>query len=197
MLRKLMPVALIVALFGSLLAGSAAPAVADEGFEFMYFPHEGIGSDFSNDWGRPRDGGERTHKGTDVFAPKLTPVVAVADGFVTFMGTGKRPGYQVRIRHANGWATWYFHLNNDTPGTDDNRGGPEQAFAEGIEEGMFVTAGTVIGYVGDSGNAEPTPSHTHFELHRNGLAINPYPYLRVAWVRQNRIQKLLESVEPL
>jgi murein DD-endopeptidase MepM/ murein hydrolase activator NlpD len=188
-------VVLAAALLWSTLAVAAPAAYADEGFKFTYFPHEGLDSHFSNDWGNPRDGGERTHKGTDIFSPKLTHVVAVADGFVTFVGSSKRPGNQVRIRHANGWETWYFHLNNDSPGTDDNRGGREHAFAPGIEEGMFVTAGTVIGYVGDSGNAEPTAPHTHFELHRGGKAINPYPYLRVAWKRQLRVTELFASLE--
>lgn len=195
MLRKFILVALVVALFGSTASLSVAPAHADEGFEFMYFPHQGLDSEFANDWGNPRDGGERTHKGNDIFAPKLTPVVAVADGFVTFVGTSKRPGNQVRIRHANGWETWYFHLNNDTPGTDDNRGGALNAYAPGIEEGVFVSAGTVIGYVGDSGNAEPTPSHTHFELHRNGTTLNPYTYLRAAWNRQRRVTEIFATHE--
>ncbi len=193
-MRKLTLLALVAALTSTLVI-AVTPAAADEGFEFTYFPHEGIDVDFTNDWGRPRDGGERTHKGTDVFSPKLTPIVAVADGFITMMGKGDRPGYQVRIRHANGWQTWYFHLNNDTPGTDNNRGGPDSAFAEGLEEGMFVEAGTVIGYVGDSGNAEPTPPHTHFELHRGGKAINPYYHLRDAWRRQQRVYRLFNSLE--
>lgn len=186
--------ALLVAAIASSVVGINAPAIADEGFEFTYFPHEGLDIHFANDWGRPRDDGARTHKGNDVFSPKMTRIVAVADGFVTFVGVGKRPGYQVRIRHANGWSTWYFHLNNDNPGTDDNRGGPEHAFAEGIEAGVFVTAGTVIGYVGDSGNAEPTPPHTHFELHRNGIAVNPYNYLRAAFERQKRMFRLHDAL---
>jgi len=195
MLRKLTLVALGAALIASQLIGSVPRAVADEGFEFTYFPHQGLDVEFTNDWGRPRDGGARTHKGNDIFSPRGTPIVAVADGFVTFIGKGNRPGYQVRLRHANGWDTWYFHMNNDTLGTDDNRGGPETAFAEGLEEGMWVAAGTVIGYVGDSGNAEPTETHTHFELHRNGAAINPYFYLRTAWLRQERIYRLFTSIE--
>ena len=193
-LRKFTLLALVAAMTFS-LAVAATPASADEGFEFTYFPHEGIDVEFANDWGRPRDNGERSHRGNDIFSPKMTPIVAVADGFITKIGEGDRPGYQVRIRHANGWQTWYFHLNNDTPGTDDNRGGYEHAFAEGLEEGMFVEAGTVIGYVGASGNAEPTPPHTHFELHRGGQAINPYYHLRDAWRRQQRVYRLFDSLE--
>ncbi|NND03544.1 MAG: M23 family metallopeptidase [Acidimicrobiia bacterium] len=193
-MRKLILLAVLSALASSLVI-SVSPVGADEGFEFTYFPHEGLDIEFSNDWGNPRDGGARTHKGNDVFSPKMTPVIAVADGFVTMIGKGDRPGYQVRIRHANGWQTWYFHLNNDSPGTDNNRGGPENAFAEGLEEGMFVEAGTVIGFVGDSGNAEHTEPHTHFELRRGGQAINPYYHLRDAWRWQQRVYRLFDSLE--
>lgn len=195
MLRKLMTLAIAAAAFAASTVGASAPVEADEGFEFTYFPHEGTDVEFINDWGFARDDGARRHRGNDIFSPKMTPIVAVADGFVTFVGKSNRPGYQVRIRHAHGWDTWYFHLNNDTPGTDDNRGGPEHAFAAGLEEGMFVAAGTHIGYVGDSGNAEPTPPHTHFELHRNGVAVNPYNYLREAWRRHLRVQELFDSLE--
>ena len=195
MLHKLMLVALVAALFGSVMMGNAAPAAAAEDVEFIYFPHEGLDVEFSNDWGRPRDGGERSHKGNDIFSPKGTPVVAVADGFIKFMGHTDRPGFQVRLRHAGGWETWYFHLNNDRPGTDDGRGGAEAAFAEGLEQGMWVAAGTVIGYVGDSGNAEPHAAHTHFELRRYGVATNPYYHLRTAWVRQERIHKLFTALQ--
>ena len=195
MLRKLKALAIACVAVASVTVASANPVTADEGFEFTYFPHEGLNVEFENDWGRPRDGGTRTHKGNDIFSPKLTPVIAVADGFITFMGTTDRPGFQVRLRHASGWQTWYFHLNNDVPGTDNNRGGPEHAFAEGLEEGMFVEAGTVIGYVGDSGNAEHTEPHTHFELRRNGVAVNPYRYLRDAWRRHVRVHKLFDALE--
>jgi murein DD-endopeptidase MepM/ murein hydrolase activator NlpD len=191
-----MTVALAVVVTFSMIVIAGAPASADEGFEFTYFPHQGIDSEFSNDWGRPRgDEGERAHKGNDIFAPKMTPVVAVADGFITFVGTTERPGNQVRIRHADGYDTFYFHLNNDTPGTDDNRGGPEYAYAPGIEIGMFVEAGTVIGYVGDSGNAEKTPPHTHFELRRRGVAQNPYNYLRKTLARQKRVYDLFARLD--
>lgn len=186
---------LAIALALSVAVLSPTPAGASEGFEFIYFPHQGLDSEFSDDWGRPRgDDGERSHKGNDIFAPKLTPVVAVADGFVTFVGTTTRPGNQVRIRHADGYETFYFHLNNDTPDTDDNRGGDEHAFAPGIEKGVFVAAGTVIGYAGDSGNAEQTPSHTHFELRHRGVAQNPYRYLRATMARQKRVYENLATL---
>ena len=49
-----------------------------------------------------------------------------------------------------------------------------------------MRAGDVIGYVGDSGNAEGTRPHTHFEVKYDGVKINPYPFLKDVWDRQMR-----------
>jgi murein DD-endopeptidase MepM/ murein hydrolase activator NlpD len=168
-------------------------AVAKEDFIFVYFPHEDVESQFRDDWGDPRSGG-RSHQGNDIFGAKHSAVVAVADGFVTAMGASNRSGYYVRIAHRDGWETWYMHLNNDSPGTDDGSGGPEGAFAPGLQEGMFVAAGTVIGYVGDSGNAERGSSHTHFELHDGRRAVNPYPYIADAHARWLRVLELADRI---
>ena len=91
----------------------------------------------------PRCGGDSVRPMTDG-STEESVVVAVADGFVEAMEDGRRSGYYVRLRHADGWVTWYIHLNNDTPGTDDGAGGPEAAFAPGLEVGDFVAAGDVI-----------------------------------------------------
>ncbi|HEX6299709.1 MAG TPA: peptidoglycan DD-metalloendopeptidase family protein [Acidimicrobiia bacterium] len=137
----------------------------------IVFPVAGEHS-FVDTFGAPRDGGRRQHKGNDIFAAKGTPVVAVSDGTIDLMSTGDLAGQYVALRHNDGWRSMYMHLNNDTPGTDD---GLAIGYAEGIEEGMKVTAGTVIGFLGDSGNAESTSPHLHFELHQpDGLKINPF-----------------------
>lgn len=140
----------------------------------IVFPVAGEHS-FVDTFGAPRDGGRRSHKGNDIFAVKGTPVVAVADGTVALMDTGDLAGQYIGLRHDDGWRSMYMHLNNDTPGTDDGQG---IGYAEGIEEGMQISAGTVIGFVGDSGNAESTSPHLHFELHQpDGVKINPFPAL--------------------
>ena len=169
-------------------------ATADDGeFCLVYFPHEDVASRFSNDWGDARSGGRR-HQGTDIFGTKHSAVVAVADGFVVAIDESNRSGFYVRVAHQDGWESWYLHLNNDTPGTDDGAGDEMWAFAPGLEVGMFVPAGTVIGYVGDSGNAEGASSHTHFELHNGRRAVNPYPYLADAHARWIRFMDLADEV---
>lgn len=180
--------------FGILLLLSVAvPTLADaeDDFCLVYFPHQDTESTFTNDWGDPRPGGRR-HKGNDIMAEKHSAVVAVADGFIVAMKKSPRSGYYIRIEHQDGWQSWYMHLNNDSFGTDDGAAGEEGAFPPGLEVGMFVPAGTVIGYVGDSGNAEAGSSHTHFELHNGRRAVNPYPYLTDAHDRWVRVMDLAD-----
>ena len=132
---------------------------------------------YTDSWGAPRSG-DRTHKGTDIFATKGALVVAVADGTVVRISNSERSGRHIVVEHEGGWRSYYLHLNNDTDGTDD---GLVDTPAEGIRVGVAVKAGDVLDYVGDSGNAEETPSHLHFEIHApDGTATNPYPHLRAA-----------------
>lgn len=184
---------LLVAIVATATVSIATPALADDDFRLVYFPHEDVGSTFINDWGDPRPGG-RSHRGTDIMATKHSAVVAVADGFVTKIDSSPRSGHYVRITHQDGWQSWYMHLNNDTLGTDDGKGGLEGAIAADIEIGMFVPAGTVIGYVGDSGNAEAGSSHTHFELHNGRSGVNPYPFLADAHERWVRVMDLANEL---
>ncbi len=146
------------------------------------FPQEAAKTTFSNTWGARRSGGRR-HKGTDLMAPKMSEVYAFAAGVVTKVGNTRRPGRYVIIEHAQGWDTYYIHLNNDNPGTDDGKADWSLTVAPGIEEGAQVQAGQLIGWAGDSGNAEGSGSHTHFELLQNGRNVNPYHELEVAYDR--------------
>jgi murein DD-endopeptidase MepM/ murein hydrolase activator NlpD len=171
---------------------TAGATTNDGGFVLERFPHVDPHSYFWNDWGQPRSGGRR-HRGTDIFSDRGSPVVAVADGFVVGMKRGRLSGYMLRIRHADGWESWYLHLDDDTPGTTDNRGGPETAFAPGLEIGDFVEAGQVVGFVGDSGNARGSSPHTHFELHHRGTRVRPFDYLDDAWNRYQRALQLRDE----
>jgi hypothetical protein len=102
------------------------------------------------------------------------PVLAAADGVVGWIGS---TCCYMSIVHGEGWETWYIHLNNDTPGTDDGLG---WGFAAGIAPGVTVVKGQLIGWVGDSGNAESVGPHLHFEIRKDGAPIDPYPYLLAA-----------------
>jgi len=138
----------------------------------LVFPVQGENG-FSNGFYAKR--GDGIHHATDFMAPKMTPVVAVASG--TVLRVGSRC-CTLQIRHDDGWRTKYYHLNNDTPGTDDGQG---WGIAPGIEVGASVQAGQLIGWVGDSGNAEGTGPHLHFELvDPHDTIVNAYEALRAA-----------------
>lgn len=153
-----------------------------DGFTLTVFPHRTADVSFTDSWGSRRSGGRR-HRGTDIISPRGTEVLAVADGVVTEMGESRLSGYFIRITHAENWVTSYLHLNNDTLGTDDGNGGTWTAFFPTLIEGDRVVAGQVIGYVGDSGNAEGTVPHTHFEIKHDSDKKNPYDYLTDALAR--------------
>jgi murein DD-endopeptidase MepM/ murein hydrolase activator NlpD len=98
----------------------------------------------------------RVNKGVDWVAPLGTPIVAAFDGQITFQGDSGGYGNTVRISHSDGRETLYAHLERF-------------AYADGV--GRNVKAGEVIGYVGTSGVA--TGPSLHFELYRNGVAVDP------------------------
>jgi hypothetical protein len=145
----------------------------------MLWPLAGEGEIISG-FGADRDHGERHHQGVDISAPRLTPVLAVADGVVmsVVQEVGTEECCWMSLRHADGWQSYYLHLNNDRFGTDDGMG---FGVRPDLEEGMEVRAGEVIGWVGDSGNAEETIDHLHFELRTSaGVAVDAVPSVRSA-----------------
>lgn len=145
------------------------------------FPVNGPNS-FRNDFGEPRGGGTRTHKGNDIIAPKMTPLVSTVDGRVLYVVSPQASwGYEIIIVDSEGYQYDYLHVNNDNPGTDDGLGGEVHAYAPGITNGASVSKGQLVGWVGDSGNSENTVPHLHFEIHDpQGGIINPYDSLIVA-----------------
>jgi len=122
------------------------------------------------------------HHAQDLMAEKETPVLAVADGTVRFVNWSSRSNdlnpercCSLVIRHDDGWESWYIHLTNDTTGTDDGKG---WGIAQGLVPGSRVEAGQLIGWVGDSGNAESTAPHLHFELYdATGVNVNSFSAL--------------------
>jgi murein DD-endopeptidase MepM/ murein hydrolase activator NlpD len=98
----------------------------------------------------------RPHHGLDYVAPRGTPVSSIGNGTVTFKGWKGGYGNLVEIKHMNNFKTRYGHLS---------------AFAKGLYQGKKVKMGELIGYVGTTGLS--TGPHLHFELHKNGVPINP------------------------
>ena len=159
----------------------------------LRFPQQTEVTTFGPTFGARRSGG-RAHKGIDLMAPKMTEVYAAAAGIVTTVGTSHRAGRYVEIDHLGGWSTMYVHLNNDTPGSDDGDAPWTMTVAPGIKEGAWVRAGQLIGWVGDSGNAEGKLPHTHFELAKDGHEIDSYDLLVEAFDRDHTT--LLAAARP-
>ena len=155
------------------------PVITPSGPPDIIFPVQG-GASFTDDFHDARSGG--VHEGNDLIAPKMTPILAARGGRVVFAPTTEPSyGYMLSIAGDDGYKYNYLHINNDTPGTDDGVGGVQYAYWPGIQEGVSVTQGQSIAYVGDSGNAENTVSHLHFEIRLpDDTAIDPYPYLNIA-----------------
>ena len=110
-----------------------------------------------------------SHQGNDLFADFGTPVVAVADGTVENVGSLKISGNRLWVYADSGDQFFYAHLSS---------------FAPDAVNGRHVEAGTVLGYTGNTGDAEPTPPHLHFEIHpEGGDAVDPNPFL-VAWQKR-------------
>lgn len=117
-----------------------------------------------DNWGEPRDGGRRRHRGIDIFAPRGRELVAVADGYISFIGEQPKGGKVVWLSTTSGYSFYYAHLDR---------------WAPGLYEGMQVRAGDLLGYVGTTGNAKRTSPHLHFSVHDPmEQSVNPYPLLK-------------------
>ncbi len=115
-----------------------------------------ISSRFSNGRMHPILKFRRPHHAVDYAAPSGTPVHAVADGVITTCGWVGGGGNTIRIKHSQGLMSRYMHL---------------RGFAKGIRNGVRVSQGDLIGYVGSTGLS--TGPHLDFQLTRNGTPIDP------------------------
>jgi Peptidase family M23 len=171
-------VLLLLALLGAAVPASAATPSGS--VPTLIFPVAGPAK-YIDDFGQPRAGG--THQGNDLMAAKKTPVVAVEPGKIKFWTTSANAGCMLYLYGDSGTMYFYIHLNNDLTMKNDNRGKcvPGVAYARGLKDGAKVQAGQMIGYVGDSGDANGIASHLHFEVHPGGgAAVSPFPYLQTA-----------------
>ena len=138
-----------------------------EGYVFPVYGPSGFGDTF----GAPR-ATTVWHHGQDIFAALGSPVLAVADGTLFSVGWNDVGGNRFWLRDRDGNEFYYAHL---------------AAFSPLATNGGRVRAGDVVGFVGNTGDADTTPYHLHFEIHPSSLlflgydgVVNPYPYLR-AW----------------
>jgi hypothetical protein len=139
---------------------------------------------YYDDWGACRGGPAcpRRHIGNDLIGQRLQPLIAAADGVVTHLVLDHpTAGWGLVITDADGWEYRYYHVNNDSPGTDDGSDPPQWRLAPGIIEGTAVKAGQLVAYLGDSGNSELSVPHLHFEIHLpDGTPIDPFRSLRAS-----------------
>lgn len=124
-------------------------------------PVEGVAvRQLRDTWNASRSNG-RVHEGIDIFAARGTPVLSTTEGIVTSVGTNNLGGKVVWVLGPGGQRHYYAHLDD---------------YAE-IAAGDRVLPGSVLGTVGNTGNARGTPPHLHYGIYKNG-ALNPYPLLR-------------------
>ncbi len=140
------------------------PPLGQGGYVFPVWGPSG----FSDTFGAPRP--PTWHHGDDIFAPFGAPLLAVADGIVFSVGWNRVGGYRLWLVDARGNEFYYAHLS---------------AYAPVAVDGAEVKAGTVLGFVGNTGDARHTPFHLHFEIHPKGLlslgydgAVDPTSYLK-------------------
>jgi murein DD-endopeptidase MepM/ murein hydrolase activator NlpD len=148
---------------------TVTPKLTAGGYAFpVYGP-----SSFVDTFGAPRsDVAGGWHHGDDIFAPLGAPILAVATGTVFSVGWNPVGGNRLWLRDGQGNLFYYAHLS---------------AFTPLAVNGSKVNAGDVLGFVGNTGDAQSTPFHLHFEIHPVGLlgvgydgAVNPTSYL-LAW----------------
>ena len=128
----------------------------------LAIPVDGVSAEALRDtWHAVRSGGRR-HEGIDIFARRGTPVRATTEGVIVRVGTSRLGGFAVWVLGPGGQRHYYAHLSR---------------FAD-VSGGQRVTPGTLLGYVGDSGNARGTSPHLHYGIYGRSGAINPFPLLQ-------------------
>lgn len=146
-----------------LLPYRIAKLVAEPADDSLLVPVEGVRArDIVDTWGESRAEG-RTHEGQDIFAARGTPVRPAAKGYVLWAGENTLGGTAVVVLGAGGRGYYYAHL---------------EGFGPQASVGTLVDETSIIGYVGNTGNASGTPPHLHFGIYTREGASNPYPLLQ-------------------
>lgn len=112
-------------------------------------------------FGDGRDANTRKHEGIDMFAPRLTPVIAAAEGTVTRVNENNLGGRVVWMRpNGKDYTLYYAHLDKQI-----------------ATEGQQVMPGDTLGLMGNTGNARTTAPHLHFGIYTSGGAVDPFPFV--------------------
>jgi len=152
---------------------SSTPSSSDQnGPANLIIPVAGITANQLRDtYSEARSEGRR-HDAIDIIAPHGTAVLATADGKIVKLFQSERGGTTIyQLSADEKYFYYYAHLDR---------------YADGLFEGQVVKQGTVIAYVGDTGNAGPGNYHLHFSIaiatdpkrYWDGININPYPLLK-------------------
>jgi len=150
----------VVSSYSNSKAKKSPSAIAKE----LYFPVAGSKSNIGSVWGQERDGGRRRHEGIDIFADKGTPLVAISDGVIEFVGNDELGGKTITFQPDDyEWEAYYAHLDKQY-----------------VRNGQRVKKGQLIGTVGNTGNAKTTPPHLHFGIYTESGAIDPLPYVKTS-----------------
>jgi putative cell wall-binding protein len=147
---------------------------------------------------RASRGSTRTHEGNDIICTqKMQPLVATSGGTISYITIPQKSwGYSLRVTADDGWTYSYLHINNDTPGTDDGAAPLDAVFGPGIAQGARVEAGQLVAYCGDSGNAEGSSAHLHFEIRDPlGRLVDPAPSLKAA-LGTNKVVAVTAPIVP-
>lgn len=136
----------------------------------------GVGlKNISPNFGDPRPGG-RTHEGEDIMAVKGTPIVSPTAAIVLRTDVGASEGNAIYTANPGGETFVYMHLDR---------------YGEGVVPGLVLQRGSLIGYVGNTGNASGGAAHLHFEIHNSsGTPMDPYPRLTSELTLQEKIADL-------
>ncbi|WP_348982309.1 peptidoglycan DD-metalloendopeptidase family protein [Desulfosporosinus sp. FKB] len=137
---------------------------------------------FEDSYGADREGGKRTHEGTDLFAPEGTPIINICGGRIEQLGWNRLGGERVGVRGDDGNYYYYAHL---------------ETISFKLVKGKRIEAGETIGTMGHTGDALTTPDHLHLGIELpNGQWLNPYPFLVVwqYWDAENSVKGNNNSV---
>ena len=159
-------------------AAAAPPNVAELlRARHLMVPVDGVGVEQVLDsYAAERDAGARRHNAIDILAPRGTAVVAADAGSVLRMGHNALGGLTIyQIDPERRFVYYYAHLDR---------------YASNLREGVALSRGDVIGYVGSTGNASPNAPHLHFQVlvHREryweGESVNPFGAFELAGKRR-------------